>query len=150
MGEPSLVFTGLWFDSIRLPSEKYKIISWKKKEFEDLQDLVISFRLYFVIAGTSYVSLPCTIYSYKYIWCWLSKKKDWSRLQWCSVVLTKQNLAQLTSFLLLSLEADIHAKNTAIAKLLNPVATQLLAFICAPWRLHDALCSHYDYRSTQR
>jgi hypothetical protein len=50
MGEPSLVFTGLWFGFIRLPSEKYKIMSWKKKEFKDLEDLVISFRLYFVIA----------------------------------------------------------------------------------------------------
>jgi hypothetical protein len=76
--------------------------------------------------------------------------KTKARLIQTSVVLTKQNLARLTSFLLLSLEADIHAKNTAIAKLLNPVATQLLAFICAPWRLHDALCSHNDYRSTQR
>jgi hypothetical protein len=53
MGEPSLVFTGLWFSSIRLPSKKYKIMSWKKKEFKDLEDLVISFRLYFVIAGDS-------------------------------------------------------------------------------------------------
>jgi hypothetical protein len=50
MGEPSLVFTGLWFSFIRLPSEKYKIISWKKKEFEDFKDLVVSFRLYFIIA----------------------------------------------------------------------------------------------------
>jgi hypothetical protein len=53
MGEPSLVFTGLWFGSIRLPSGKYKIMSWKKKEFEDLEDLVVSFRLYFVIDGDS-------------------------------------------------------------------------------------------------
>jgi hypothetical protein len=53
MGEPSSVFTGLWFDFIRLPSEKYKIMSWKKKEFEDLEDLLISFRLYFVIARDS-------------------------------------------------------------------------------------------------
>jgi hypothetical protein len=53
MGELSLVFTGLWFGSIRLPSEKYKIISWKKKEFEDLEDLVVSFRFYFVIAENS-------------------------------------------------------------------------------------------------
>jgi hypothetical protein len=52
MKEPSLVFTGLWFGFIRLPSEKYKIILWKKKEFEDLKDL-LSFRLYFVIAGDS-------------------------------------------------------------------------------------------------
>jgi hypothetical protein len=53
MGEPSLVFTGLWFDFIRLPSEKYKIMLWKKKEFEDLEDLLVSFRLYVVIAGDS-------------------------------------------------------------------------------------------------
>jgi hypothetical protein len=34
MGESSLVFAGLWFDIyatfLRLPSEKYKIMSWKK------------------------------------------------------------------------------------------------------------------------
>jgi hypothetical protein len=41
MGEPSLVFTGLWFGFIRLPSEKYKIMLWKKKEFKDFKDLVI-------------------------------------------------------------------------------------------------------------
>jgi hypothetical protein len=28
-----------------------KIMSWKKKEFEDFEDLVVSFRLYFIIAG---------------------------------------------------------------------------------------------------
>jgi hypothetical protein len=38
---------------IWLPFEKYKIISWKKKEFEDLKNLRISFRLHFVIAGDS-------------------------------------------------------------------------------------------------
>jgi hypothetical protein len=53
MRESSLVFTGLWFGFIRLPSEKYKIMSWKKKEFEDLEDLVVSFRLYFLIAEDS-------------------------------------------------------------------------------------------------
>jgi hypothetical protein len=53
MREPSLVFTGLWFGLIRLPSKKYKIMSWKKKEFEDLEDLLVSLRLYFVIAGDS-------------------------------------------------------------------------------------------------
>lgn len=57
MGEPSLVFTGLWFNIFvifqRLPLEKYKIVSWKKKEFEDLEDLLVSFRLYFVIAVVS-------------------------------------------------------------------------------------------------
>jgi hypothetical protein len=33
---------------IRLTSEKYKIILWKKKEFKDLKDLPVLFRLYFV------------------------------------------------------------------------------------------------------
>jgi hypothetical protein len=47
MGEPLLVFLGLWLDIyIRMPPEKYKIVSWKKKEFEDLEDLLVSFRLY--------------------------------------------------------------------------------------------------------
>jgi hypothetical protein len=41
MGEPSLVFSGLWFcNYLRLPPEKYKIVSWKKNEFEDLKDLL--------------------------------------------------------------------------------------------------------------
>jgi hypothetical protein len=54
MGEPPLVFTGLWFGIyLRLPSEKYKTVSWKKKEFEDLKDLLVSFRLYFVIVKDS-------------------------------------------------------------------------------------------------
>jgi hypothetical protein len=48
MREPSLVFICLWFRFIRLPSEKYKIMLWKKKEFEDLEDLLVSFRLYFI------------------------------------------------------------------------------------------------------
>ena len=55
MGEPSLVFTDLWFDTfvmfLWLPSKKYKIMSWKKEEFEDLEDLLVSFRLYIVITG---------------------------------------------------------------------------------------------------
>jgi hypothetical protein len=46
IGEPSLVFSGQCFDFIRLPSKKYKIMSWKNKEFEDLKDLLVSFRLY--------------------------------------------------------------------------------------------------------
>jgi hypothetical protein len=61
--EPSLVFTGLWFDIyLGLPSEKYKIVSWKKKAFEDLKDLLVYFRLYFVIVNdSSYIS---TMYYY--------------------------------------------------------------------------------------
>jgi hypothetical protein len=54
MEEPQLVFIGLWFCIyLGLPSEKYKIVSWKKKEFEDLEDLLVSFRLYFVIIKDS-------------------------------------------------------------------------------------------------
>jgi hypothetical protein len=49
-----LVFLGLWFGIyLRLPPGKYKIVSWKKKEFEDLKDLLFSFRLYFVIVEVS-------------------------------------------------------------------------------------------------
>jgi hypothetical protein len=66
MGESLLIFIGLWFGSIRLPSEKYKIMSWKKKEFEDLEVLIVSFRLYFVIDGDN-LCISCTIYSDKYI-----------------------------------------------------------------------------------
>jgi hypothetical protein len=32
-----------------LTLEKYKIASWKKKECEDLKDLLVLFRLYFII-----------------------------------------------------------------------------------------------------
>jgi hypothetical protein len=57
MGEPSLVFTGLCFGThalfIRLPSEKYKIASWKKNDYEDLDDLLVSFKPHFVIAEDS-------------------------------------------------------------------------------------------------
>jgi hypothetical protein len=61
MGEPPLVFTGLWFGIyLGLPSEKYKIVPWKKKEFEDLEDLLVFFRLYFVIVKDS--SCNSTIY----------------------------------------------------------------------------------------
>jgi hypothetical protein len=47
MNESSLVFIGLWFGFIWMPSEKYKIMSWKKKKFEDLKYLIISFRLFY-------------------------------------------------------------------------------------------------------
>jgi hypothetical protein len=53
MREPSLKFSDQWFGLIWLPSKKYKIMSWKKKEFEYLKYLLISFRLCFIIIGDS-------------------------------------------------------------------------------------------------
>jgi hypothetical protein len=57
MGEASLVFTCLWFDISVIflwsPSKRYKIVSLKKKEFEDLEDLLVSFKLCFVIVEFS-------------------------------------------------------------------------------------------------
>ena len=48
-----MVFTGLWFGGVgvvlRLPSEKYKIVSWMKKGLEDLIVLLVSFSFVFVI-----------------------------------------------------------------------------------------------------
>jgi hypothetical protein len=70
MGESSLVFTGLWFGTyvlfMRLPSEKYKIASWKNNDYEDLDDLLVYAprRLLLKIA---HVSLSCTI-CYDNIW----------------------------------------------------------------------------------
>jgi hypothetical protein len=57
MGEPSLAFIGLWFGThvlfMRLPSKKYKITSWKKNDYEDLDDLLVFFRLHIIIAKDS-------------------------------------------------------------------------------------------------
>jgi hypothetical protein len=48
MGETLLVFSGPWFGIyLRLPPEKYKIVSTKKKEFEDLENLLFFFRALF-------------------------------------------------------------------------------------------------------
>jgi hypothetical protein len=49
MREPLFVFLGQWFGFIRLPSEKYKIISWKKKEFEDLKDSLCISTMYYLL-----------------------------------------------------------------------------------------------------
>jgi hypothetical protein len=54
MEEPLLVFLDLWFGIyLWLPPGKYKIVLWKKKEFEDLENLLVSFGLYFVIVKVS-------------------------------------------------------------------------------------------------
>jgi uncharacterized membrane protein len=65
MGESLLVFSGIWFGIyLRLPPGKYKIVSWKKKEFKDLEELLVSFRLYFVIVEVSYHVLFVTMNIY--------------------------------------------------------------------------------------
>jgi hypothetical protein len=55
--ESSLLFTGLWFGTcvlfMRLSSEKYKIAPWKKNDYEDLDDLLVSFKLHFIITEDS-------------------------------------------------------------------------------------------------
>ena len=48
-----MVFTGVSFGGfgvvLRLPSEKYKIVSWMKKGLEDLIDFLVYFSFVFVI-----------------------------------------------------------------------------------------------------
>jgi hypothetical protein len=107
MGEPSLVFIGLWFGFIQLSSEKYKIMSWKKKEFEDLEDLVVSLRLYFVITRDSlcistiyYLLLlaQCPhVVAGKSKNCWLQKYKS-THGQW-KKLLSRCPLARASSLL---------------------------------------------------
>jgi hypothetical protein len=59
MGAPLLVFAGIWYDICAiifwLPSEKYKIMSWKKmkKSLKTSKINLFSFRLYFVIVEVS-------------------------------------------------------------------------------------------------
>jgi hypothetical protein len=45
----------VWF--IRLPYKKYNIMSWKKKEFEDIEYLPVSFRQHFVLVGDNFFNL---------------------------------------------------------------------------------------------
>jgi hypothetical protein len=48
MGELSLVFSDLWFGTyFKLHLKKYKIGLWKKKEFKDIDDLLVF--LYFIL-----------------------------------------------------------------------------------------------------
>jgi predicted MPP superfamily phosphohydrolase len=58
-----------------LTSEKYKIVSWKKKS---LKTLKISFFLDLISNSleTAYVSLPCIVCCYKYIMVLLQKISD--------------------------------------------------------------------------
>jgi hypothetical protein len=57
MGAPLLVFAGIWYDICAiifwLPSQKYKIMSWKKKSLKTSKISSFSFRLYFTIVGVS-------------------------------------------------------------------------------------------------
>jgi hypothetical protein len=56
-GEPLLIFTGLWFAIcviiFWLASEKYKIISWKKKSLKTSKISSFFLKFYFVIAEDS-------------------------------------------------------------------------------------------------
>jgi hypothetical protein len=62
MRESSLIFLDLWFVIyFWLPPEKYKIVLWKKKEFEDLKVLLVFFGFYFIIVKIS--SCISTMYS---------------------------------------------------------------------------------------
>jgi hypothetical protein len=65
MGVPLLVFADIWYDIYAiifwLPSEKYKIISWKKKNLKTSKISSFSFKLYFVIVGVS-----STMYSLRF------------------------------------------------------------------------------------
>jgi hypothetical protein len=56
-----LVFVGFWFDIYAiifwLPLEKFKIVSWKKKNLKTSEISLFFLRLYFIIAGDSlYIS----------------------------------------------------------------------------------------------
>jgi hypothetical protein len=57
MGASLLVFAGTWYDIhaiiFWLPSEKYEIVSWKKKSLKISKISSFSFRLYFVIVRVS-------------------------------------------------------------------------------------------------
>jgi hypothetical protein len=54
MGEPSLVFSGHWFNFLfGCLLKNVRLYHGKRKYFEDLKDLLVSFRLYFVIAEDS-------------------------------------------------------------------------------------------------
>jgi hypothetical protein len=58
MGAPLLIFAGIWYDIcviiFWLSSEKYKIMSWKKKKSLKTSKISsFSFKLYFVIVGVS-------------------------------------------------------------------------------------------------
>jgi hypothetical protein len=61
MREPSWALTSLRFDIyaifLRQPLEKEKLVSSKKKEFEYLKDLLVSFKIYFIIAKLYHVLL---------------------------------------------------------------------------------------------
>jgi hypothetical protein len=72
MGEPLLVFTGLWFDFLRL---KYTRLCHGRRKNMMTSKVCLFFRGYFVIMKTVYVSLPCTICFNEYIDCKKISKK---------------------------------------------------------------------------
>jgi hypothetical protein len=75
MRGPSLVFTCLWFGFLRLSLEIYKIVSCKKKEYEDLKDFLFSFRHYFVI-DENILCISMMYYLFQWIFVVLIVKKE--------------------------------------------------------------------------
>jgi hypothetical protein len=77
MKELLLLFTSLWFDIYVIFStaiKKYKIAAWKKKEFENLKDLFVSYRLYLLIAEKQLIYLYNVLFAtsnISYLWYWL-------------------------------------------------------------------------------
>jgi hypothetical protein len=75
MREPSLIFTCLWFGTVlfmRLPLKKYKITSCNKRGFEDVDNLLVSFKFHFVMSEDS--AYIFTIYYLLFV----KKKMSWS------------------------------------------------------------------------
>jgi hypothetical protein len=56
------IFKSMVWYLFLLPSDKYKIVSWKKIEFEALDGLLYSSRLYFVTVGSQLVHLYHVLY----------------------------------------------------------------------------------------
>jgi hypothetical protein len=63
MVEPSLVFTGLWFDLFGCLLKSIRLCHGRKKSLKTSK--ICSFLLDFILL---LLEIPCTLYSYKYMW----------------------------------------------------------------------------------
>jgi hypothetical protein len=102
MGAPLLVFAGILYDICAtffwLSSEKYKIMSRKKKSLKTTKISSFSFRLYFIIVGVS-----STMYLYSLRSILLYANIDVSRhiLVVDTFILAKSNMGRRKYYLLL-------------------------------------------------